>query len=142
MSGELEQEIDGLRRTSREQLKDRWRALYKAAPPAAFTPDLLARGIAWKLQEKALGSLSPEAKAMIGTVEPGECARTLRRSASRPTLRPGNRLVRRWRGRTYVVEATEAGFSYDGVIFGSLSEIATRITGTRWSGPKFFGLVS
>ena len=142
MSGELEQEIDGLRRTSREQLKDRWRALYKVAPPAAFTPDLLARGIAWKLQEKALGSLSPEAKAMIGTVEPGECARTQRRPASRPTLRPGNRLVRRWRGRTYVVEAMETGLSYNGAIFGSLSEIATKITGTRWSGPKFFGLVA
>ena len=142
MSGELEQEIDGLRRTSREQLKDRWRALYKVAPPAAFTPDLLARGIAWKLQERVLGGLSPDAKQVLRIGGAGEGSRTPRGSASRPTLRPGNRLVRRWRGRTYVVEATDTGLSYDGAFFGSLSEIATKITGTRWSGPKFFGLVA
>ena len=142
MSSELEEQIEGLRRLSREQLKDLWRALYKAAPPAAFTPDLLARGIAWKLQERELGPLSPEARQLIGGSGAGEGAPSRRRSASRPTLRHGNRLVRRWRGRTYVVEATEAGLSYDGAIFGSLSEIATKITGTRWSGPKFFGLVS
>ena len=142
MSSELEQEIEGLRRMSREQLKGRWRALYKAAPPAAFTANLLARGIAWKLQERALGGLSREAKALFGGGRVGEGVKTPRRSASSPTLRPGNRLVRRWRGRTYVVDATEGGLSYDGATFGSLSEIATRITGTRWSGPKFFGLVS
>ena len=79
---------------------------------------------------------------MLGTGEAGESARTPRRSSFCPTLRPGNRLVRRWRGRTYVVEATETGLSFDGAIFGSLSEIATKITGTRWSGPKFFGLIS
>ena len=142
MSSELDQEIGGLRRMTREQLKDRWRALYKAAPPAAFTPDLIARGLAWKLQEKAFGGLSPDSKRLIGIGEAAEGARTQRRSASRPILRVGNRLVRRWRGRTYVVEATEMGLSYDGATFGSLSEIATKITGTRWSGPKFFGLVS
>ena len=142
MSSEFEEEIEGLRRMSREQLKDRWRTLYKSAPLAAFTPDLLARGIAWKLHEKARGGLSPEAKRLMGTGKAGEGARILRRSPSRPTLRPGNRLVRRWRGRTYVVEATNAGLSYDGATFGSLSEIATKITGTRWSGPRFFGLVA
>ena len=142
MSRELEEEIGSLRRMSRGQLKDRWRALYKNAPPAAFTPDLLARGIAWKLQERVLGGMSLEAKRMLGTGEAGGSARTPRRSSFCPTLRPGNRLVRRWRGRTYVVEATETGLSFDGAIFGSLSEIATKITGTRWSGPKFFGLIS
>ena len=142
MSSELEEELKSLRRMSCERLKERWRALYKASPPAAFTPDLLARGIAWRLQEKALSGLSAGAKQLIGVRRAGEGSPTLRRSASRSTLRPGNRLVRRWRGRTYVVEATEAGFSYDGASFGSLSEIATKITGTRWSGPKFFGLVT
>lgn len=135
MSTELEQEIEMLRRMSRQQLRDRWRALFKAGPPAAFTPDLLARGIAWRLQEKTLGGLSAEARSLLG-------ATGVRRSPNaRPTLRSGNRLVRRWRGRTFVVEAVEGGFTFDGAPFGSLSEIANKITGTRWSGPRFFGLI-
>jgi len=65
-----------------------------------------------------------------------------RQRTARLSLRPGNRLVRRWRGRTYVVEVTDHGLVYDGERFNSLSVIASNITGTRWSGPKFFGLVS
>jgi hypothetical protein len=140
MSSELEQQIEGLRRMSREQLKDRWRDLYKAAPPAAFTPDLLARGIAWRLQEKEQGGLPPEARRMLGGS--GEAVPRRRRASARASLRPGNRLVRRWRGRTYVVEVTDGGLMYDGTRYSSLSVIASKITGTRWSGPKFFGLVA
>ena len=79
---------------------------------------------------------------MLGVGGKGEGVAARRRSLARPTLRPGNRLVRRWRGRTYVVEVTEGGLVYDGERFGSLSVIAGKITGTRWSGPKFFGLVA
>lgn len=127
---------------SRQQLKERWRALFRAAPPAAFTPDLLARGIAWRLQEKALGGLSADARRAIGVGEAGERDAAKRKAASRRSLRPGNRLVRRWRGRTYVVDVREDGLVYDGERFSSLSIIAGKITGTRWSGPKFFGLVA
>lgn len=131
MSEALEAEIASLPKLGREGLKNRWRKLFKAAPPAAFTPDLLARGIAWQLQEKAHGGLAPE------------LCRQLKRlgTARRRSMRPGNRLVRRWRGSTYVVEVVEGGFAYDGQTFASLSEIARLITGTRWSGPRFFGLV-
>ena len=136
---ELEQEVESLRRTSREELKTRWRDLYKAAPPTAFTPDLLARSIAWRLQVKALGGLSPAARRLLSGS--GEESSLSRRTSTRVALRPGNRLVRRWRGRTYVVEVSDSGLIYDGEQFGSLSVIASRITGTRWSGPKFFGLI-
>ena len=142
MSSELEQQVEGLRVLSRKQLKDRWRELFRAAPPAAFTPDLLARGIAWRLQGKALGGLSANARRAIGVGEAGEGGPAMRKAASRPSLRPGNRLVRRWRGRTYVVDVREDGLVYDGERFSSLSVIAAKITGTRWSGPKFFGLVA
>ena len=142
MSCELEQQVESLRRMSRQQLKYRWRDLYKAAPPAAFTPDLLARGIAWRMQEKALGGLSAEARRLLGVGLEGAGGPAKRRCASRPALRTGNRLVRRWRGRTYVVEVGEDGLLFDGERFSSLSVIAGKITGTRWSGPKFFGLVA
>ena len=127
---------------SRQQLKDRWRDLYKAAPPAAFTPDLLARGITWRLQETALGGLSAEARRLLGVGAGGAGNRAARRATSRPALRPGNRLIRRWRGRTYVVEVGDGVLLYEGEHFSSLSAIASKITGTRWSGPKFFGLVA
>ena len=142
MSSDLEQQIESLRRLSRQQLKDRWRDLYKAVPPAAFTPDLLARGIASWLQDKALGGLSAEARRLLGVGREGVSDRTKRRVTSRPALRPGNRLVRRWRGRTYVVEVGDDGLLYNGERYSSLSVIAGEITGTRWSGPKFFGLVA
>jgi len=140
VSSDLEQQIEGLRRMSREQLKNRWRDLYRAAPAVAFTPDLLARGIAWRLQEKARGGLSSEARRLLGGS--GEAAPPRRRASARVSLRPGNRLVRRWRGRTYVVEVTDGGLMYEGATYSSLSVIASQITGTRWSGPKFFGLVA
>lgn len=140
MSSELEQQVESLRAMSRQHLKDRWRELFRGAPPAAFTPNLLARGIAWRLQEKALGGLSAEARLVIGAGGTGEGGSVKRRSIARRSLRPGNRLVRRWRGRTYVVEVGEDGLFYDGEKFSSLSAIASKITGTRWSGPQFFGL--
>ena len=140
MSIELEQQVECLRRLSRQQLKERWRDLYKAAPPAAFPPDLLARGVAWRLQEMGIGGLAPEARRLVAGG--GEGTPRRRRPSSRVSLRPGNRLVRRWRGRTYIVEVGEDGLLYNGERFSSLTVIATKITGTRWSGPKFFGLVA
>ena len=134
MSEELASEIAGLRSLTRQQLKDRCRLLYKAAPPVAFTPDLLARGIAWRLQSRVLGNLPPAARRLLREGSQSS-------ARSRPALRTGNRLVRRWRGRTYVVEVTSGGFAYENETYGSLSEIARKITGTRWSGPRFFGLV-
>lgn len=137
MSDALEQQVKGLREMSRQQLIGLWRELHKALPPAAFTPDLLARGIAWRMQEKEAGGLSQDARRVVCDNGGGGGARRSGR-----TLKPGNRLVRRWRGRTYVVEVVEDGLVYEGERFASLSVIAGRITGTRWSGPKFFGLVA
>lgn len=136
----MEQELAGLRRLSRKQLAERWRGLYKAAPPSAFTPDLMARGIAWRLQETVHGGLATEVRRTLAGGGEGALPRSQR--PARVSLRPGNRLVRRWRGRTYVVEVTESGLIYEGDRFSSLTLIATKITGTKWSGPKFFGLVA
>jgi Protein of unknown function (DUF2924) len=139
MSFSLEAELLALPKLGRAKLQERWRDLFKTAPPVSYTPDLLARGIAFRLQEKPLGELSANARRLLGSAGQSTPRRQL---SSRGALRAGNRLVRRWRGRTYVVEVTEAGLVYDGERFGSLSVIARQITGTRWSGPKFFGLVA
>lgn len=138
MSGDLGAELAALQTLSRQQLQEKWRDLYRVVPPASFTPDLLARGIAWRLQERTLGGLQTTVHQLIGTLGNGEREPRTRHA----TLKPGNRLVRRWRGRTYVVEAAPSGFNYEGEHYRSLSEIARKITGTRWSGPKFFGLAA
>ncbi|GAA4003713.1 DUF2924 domain-containing protein [Sphingomonas humi] len=130
---DIEEKVAALPTLGRAGLQQRWREVFKIAPPAAFTPDLLARGLAHRLQERALGRLYPALARQLNSAGEG-------RGSARPKLRPGNRLVRRWRGRTYVVDVTEEGLRYDERTYGSLSEIATLITGTRWSGPRFFGL--
>jgi hypothetical protein len=60
--------------------------------------------------------------------------------ASKPSLTPGARLIREWNGRTIAVEVREDGFCWEERIYGSLSEIARKVTGAHWSGPRFFGL--
>lgn len=132
MSG-IEEQIAALPKLGRAGLQQRWREVFKTAPPSAFTPDLLARGIGYRLQEKTVGRLDPALARQLKSAEEG-------RGSVRPKLRAGNRLVRRWRGRTYVVDVGDDGYRYDEKAYGSLSEIATLITGTRWSGPRFFGL--
>jgi hypothetical protein len=132
MSG-VEDEVAALPKLGRGGLQQRWREIFKTPPPAAFTPDLLARGIAHRLQEKASGRLEPSLARQLHSGGQG-------RAGARPRLRTGNRLVRRWRGCTYVVDVTEEGFRYQAATYGSLSEIAGLITGTRWSDPRFFGL--
>ena len=132
MSSGLESQVAALSELGRKSLEETWRGLFKAAPPASFTPDLLARGIAYHLQEKALGGLGPALRRQLQQEEP--------QARRRSSVRTGNRLVRRWRGCTYVVDAIDDGFVYSGQTFSSLSEIARLITSTRWSGPRFFGL--
>ena len=132
MISDVETEVAGLRDLGRAALEARWKALLRSPVPASFTPDLLRRFLAYRLQEHALGGLSRDLRDQLVPEQPAK------RAARR--LRPGNRLVRRWRGRTYVVEATADGLRFEDQTFASLSEIARKITGTRWSGPRFFGL--
>ena len=61
-------------------------------------------------------------------------------SSHRPDLKPGTRLVREWHGKPHQVNVTETGFEWDGAEYSSLSAIAKAIIGTKWSGPRFFGL--
>jgi hypothetical protein len=105
------------------------------AVPAGFGPDLLRLGIAYALQERGGQCLPPSVAREIAAALDGRAGK---RSAA--PLRPGTQLVREWQGRTHVVEAVGDGFLYRDRSFRSLSAIAREITGTAWSGPRFFGL--
>jgi hypothetical protein len=126
---------------SLDDLRREWRRLYHGDPPR-ISRDLLILGIAYQLQEIEHGGLGKATLRKLRTL-----AKTLRatgRVGPTPslTLKPGARLVREWNGRTYTVAVTEDGFDYAGTSYPSLSNIAKKITGAHWSGPRFFGLLA
>jgi hypothetical protein len=127
-------EIADLRGLSRGDLIERWVELHGSPPIKTMTEGLLARGIAYEFQVRQLGGLTlAESKAL------GALARE--RANPRPgALKVGTRLYRSWRGVTQEVLVLEGEFSWRGKSYASLSEVARAITGTRWSGPRFFGL--
>ena len=121
-------------------LRGRYRELFRSEPPPAFGPDLLRRSIAQQIQEKAYGVLSPEAKKLLGQLVRSMASGKTGRLEVPQRIKPGSELVRIWNEQTHRVTVLAKGFAYQGEVFTSLSEIANRITGTRWNGPKFFGL--
>lgn len=135
----LQQQLAELPRMSPAQLRAKWRECWRRPAPN-IGPDLLRRGIAWKLQSRVHGDLPNHIKRELE-----RAAERLRRgealvSSSRPSLRAGTRLVRQWRNRVHHVLVLDDGYEYDGRRFASLTQIASAITGTHWSGPSFFGL--
>lgn len=137
----VEAELEQLSTATIAVLRPRYRELYKTDSPTAFGPDLLRRSIAHRLQEKAYGGLSRETQRLLNQMVKAmmQSGNTGRIELPR-RIKPGSELVRSWKGRTYKVTVVANGYSYDGTFFASLSEIANKITGTRWNGPKFFGL--
>ena len=139
----VEAELDRLPTTPIADLRKRYRELFRAEPPKAFGPDLLRRSIAHQIQEKAFGGLSALDTAPARSDGEGRYAAKPNGRLELPRrIKPGSELVRRWKGKSYRVMVMADGFAYDGKTFPSLSEIATAITGTRWNGPRFFGLRS
>jgi hypothetical protein len=111
------------------ELGPEWMRVYKIPAPR-LPADTLRLGIAYRLQEKALGRL------------PASVARAISRPSSSPTIKSGTQLVRSWNGRTISVLATDDGFVMDGQTYRSLSAIARLVTGAAWSGPRFFGITA
>lgn len=122
-------------------LRQEWQKLYGCPAPRRVRRDLLLRAVAYRIQELAFGGLKPATvrrlkqladKTRVGPVAPPPAA---------ASLRPGMRLMREWNGETHVIEVVEKGFTWRGQTYPSLSAIARAITGSRWSGPQFFGLL-
>ncbi|MCH9809404.1 MAG: DUF2924 domain-containing protein [Alphaproteobacteria bacterium] len=133
-------EIAALAEMPYADLRISWRRLYRAHPPKFLSRDLLEMGVAWKLQERALGGHSSATKRQLKDLAQTLEAKSDLAKARRVRLRPGARLIREWRGETHEVFVTEDGFIWRGENWQSLSVIAREMTGTRWSGPRFFGL--
>jgi hypothetical protein len=136
----VEAELDRLPTARIVDLRKRYHELFRAEPPKAFGPDLLRRSIAHRLQEKAYGGLSRAAQRLLDQLVRQALTKPNGRLQLPRRIKPGCELVRTWKGKSYRVVVTADGFAYDGKTFTNLSEIASAITGTRWNGPRFFGL--
>jgi hypothetical protein len=122
---------------SLDELRREWRRLYHRDPPR-ISRDLLIRNIGYRLQQLQHGGLSKSTCRKLKTL--ANMFRTEGRVTPDPglSLKPGARLVREWHGRTHTVTVTEDGFEYAGLTYSSLTKISKKITGTHWSGPRFF----
>ena len=122
------------------QLRKEWQRQCKSVPPDA-SPTLLRLGIAYRLQARRQEGL--DASALREIIELGAI---LNRDGALTTapmarIKPGTQLVREWHGTTHQVLIIEKGYIYRDRLYRSLTQIAHEITGARWSGPRFFGLV-
>jgi hypothetical protein len=136
----VEDALDRLATMAIAQLRVRYREVFRTDPPKAFGPDLLRRSIAHRIQEKAYGGLSRPAQRLLDQMMKAVAARPNGKIVLPRRIKPGSVLVRGWKGKSHRVLVMADGFTYDGQRYGSLSEIATEITRTKWNGPRFFGL--
>ena len=138
--GDLDQEIAALADRPTADLQARWQALYGAAPPGRVGRDLLIRAVAHALQAQAIGEFSPALRRRLQRLAADIRARGDVAISTRPRVKPGTRLIRQWKDETHEVTVLDDSFLWRGQSYRSLSQIARAITGTRWSGPVFFGL--
>lgn len=131
---------EGLEVMTTPELRQLWGERLGGSPPAFRTRELLGLALAYQLQARRQGDLSGAARRRIA--ELGRRFSEDRSFTPTPgaTLKPGSSLIKEWRGVRHEVRVLEEGFSYQGERFGSLSEVARRITGTKWNGHLYFGL--
>lgn len=135
-------ELAQLARSPIAILRARWRAEFRSDPPPAFGPDLLRRSLAFKLQEQAYGKLPMATLRELDRLVTHYEKNPRGRFVAPRRIKPGSVLVRDWKGESHRVTVLDQGFGYNDKTYTSLSEIARAITGTRWNGPRFFGLRS
>lgn len=134
---QVESEVARLRGLPPVALRARWRAITGRSLPKGISGPLLVRLLAYRIQADAFGGLSPETERLLGQIGSGRAVPLPERREN-----PGTVLVREWNGTRHHVMVLKGGFGWNGETYRSLSELAFAITGTKWSGPRFFGLKS
>ena len=131
MSRDVEALIAEIDTMDLDALRDHWRQRYGAPPPLRSKP-IMRQLLAWRVQAEGLGGLAVDTRKAL--------ARTGAVHAEGRELGIGARLSRNWKGRDIVVTVEQDGFRWNDDLFPSLSAAATAIAGSRWNGPRFFGL--
>jgi hypothetical protein len=135
-------EIARLRDLDVKGLGSLWESKYGGKAPAHLPRHLLFRLLAYRLQTEHFGDLDPDSKRVLDQSHSPEDASRRAVDAARAikSLRPGTVLGREWNGEMHRVAVLAEGFTWNGITYPSLSKVAFAITGTRWNGPRFFGL--
>ena len=141
----VEDEIVHLRGLDLKGLRARWRSVLQRPAPDHLPRHLVFAIIAYRIQADRFGDLDHETKQLLdrtGAKETGTAmsARLISFDQKRTELTPGTVLVREWDQRSQRVMVMSDGFAWNGQTYDSLSKVALAITGTRWNGPRFFGL--
>jgi hypothetical protein len=138
--GQLTSRLGALLNLGKSELRAEWQRLFGRSAPNALRKDLMVRVLAYRLQEEQFGHLKPATGKRLQRIAKACAAHPGAPVLNLPAFKSGTRLVREWNGKLHVVTVIEDGFEYEGKRYSSLSPVARLITGTRWSGPLFFGL--
>src|SRR5438045_1012685 len=141
----VEDEIAHLRGLDLKGLRARWQSVLQRPAPDHLPRHLLFAIIAYRIQADRFGDLDHETRQLLDRTDPKETraemsARLLRFDQRGSELTPGTVLVREWGRRSQRVMVMSEGFAWNGQTYDSLSKVAFAITGTKWNGPRFFGL--
>jgi DUF2924 family protein len=136
----LADELAELRGLDLTALRQRWRVLYRTEAPVRIGQALLLQAVAYRLQERVLGGLKPSTRRLLERTAEDDLHRRTPMEAPATKVTPGSVLIREWHGVSHRVTVLADGVLLRGARYRSLSEVARKITGTRWSGPRFFGL--
>ena len=140
MPDPIAKSLAALPKLSKADLRDLWKKMFNAAPSPQLRRDLMIPILAHKTQEQAFGSLSPRSRGRLRQLTQAFETDSNPAILSVPGIKPGTRLIRQWRDQVHLVNVEAEGYEYHGARYQSLSQIARLITGTRWSGPLFFGI--
>jgi len=138
----IDVEVARLRDLDIPSLRARWRTAFRCPPPEHLPKHLLFRVLAYRLQADHFGDLDNDCRRLLDEAATPEAAgKNAVAARSRVAeLKPGTILGREWNGTMHRVTVMVDGFAWNGTTYASLSKIALDITGTRWNGPRFFGL--
>ena len=138
--GKIEADLKRASQLSLAELRTVWRERIAGDPPPIRSRDVLLRLYAWRVQAHAYGGLNAKTQKRLEAIASAlECGGAYKPNVQR-SLSPGVILTREWKGVVHKATITADGYQYLGRTYGSLSDVARTITGTRWSGPRFFGL--
>jgi hypothetical protein len=139
MKTDITEQVQRLPSLRKDQLLPLWNEHFQTPPPKTLRRDLMVSLLSYRIQERAHGGLSLQARNRLKEIAAGQ-AKGPRRPTQVVAPQEGTRILRQWRGEMHEVWSTDDGLRYRGSMYSSLSKIAFVITGTKWSGPAFFGV--